>query len=421
MTRKSKILLGFLFVFTRYMNMKIALADRMNNIAGSVIRKFAEKASADPSLISFANGNPSEVTFPIQDMKRFYDEALTDGFSMSLMHYGSVQGYMPLVNFLKERLADKYGFDWEENDLFITSGGTQAVDITSKMWLQKGDTVIVEEPSYASCYNIFRCYEANLKGASIDEDGINIDDVQNILENDKTVKLIYTIPSFQNPTGFSMTPERRKKLYELACKYDVVILEDDPYAELRFGGVETDPIKSLDKEGRVFYTSSLSKVIAPSFRLGYLVVNKRYNTNVNVCKQCMDIHSDTLGQYVAWGIMTKTDYAGHIRLAQDEYRRKASLISETLKKTMHPSCKISIPTGGMFIMMFMPDTVDAEDFVWKGIDRGVVCVPGSGFAIDGSKPSHCIRMCYSTANDDQIVKGAEIIGKLTWDIIEGRC
>ena len=290
--------------------MNTPMAERMNHIAGSVIRKFAEKAATDPTLITFANGNPSAVTFPVEDMKRFYDEALTTGYSESLMQYGTVQGYMPLVNFLKDRLAKKYGFDWEENDLFIVSGGTQAVDVASKIW--------------------------------------------------------------------------------------------------------------LDKDGRVFYTSSLSKVIAPSFRLGYLVVNKRFGQNINICKQCMDVHSNTLGQYVAWGIMTKTDYDAHIKLAQEEYRRKSTLISETLKKTIHPSCKISNPTGGMFIMMFMPDSIDAEEFVWKGIDRGVVCVPGSGFAIDGEKPSHSVRMCYSTAADDQIVKGAEIIGKLTWDMIEGK-
>ena len=400
--------------------MNTPMAERMNHIAGSVIRKFAEKATTNPNLITFANGNPSAVTFPVADMKRFYDEALTTGYSESLMQYGTVQGFMPLVDFLKKRLAKKYGFDWEENDLYIVSGGTQAVDVASKIWLQKGDTVIVEEPSYASCYNIFRCYEAKLTGVPIGEDGIDVDAVERVLKNDKTVKMIYTIPSFQNPTGFSAILEKRKRLYELACEYDIVILEDDPYAELRFGGVETNPIKSLDRDGRVFYTSSLSKVIAPSFRLGYLVVNKRFGTNVNICKQCMDVHSNTLGQYVAWGIMTKTDYDAHIKLAQEEYRRKSTLISETLKRTMHPSCKISNPTGGMFIMMFMPDSIDAEDFVWKGIDRGVVCVPGSGFAIDGSEKSHSVRMCYSTAPDDQIIKGAEILGKLTWDMIEGR-
>jgi len=393
------------------------LAERMNHIEGSVIRQFAE-AALKPGLITFANGNPAPATYPIESMKRFFNEALESEEVESLLMYGTVQGYKPLVDFLKDRLTKKYGFDFEKNDLYIVSGGTQAADVVSKMWLEKGDGVITEEPSYASMYNIFRAYEANLYGVNIDETGINVDEVEGVLKNNPNIKIIYTIPSFQNPTGFSTVEDKRKKLYELACKYDVVIFEDDPYAELRFDGDEVNPIKSYDKDGRVFYTSSLSKVIAPSFRLGYLVADKKYGKLINVCKQCSDVHSNTLGQYVAWGIMTKTDYEGHIKKAQEEYRRKSHLIMETLKKYMHPSCRLSTPTGGMFIMMFMPESVDAVEFTWNGIEKGVVCVPGSGFALDGKKPSHMIRMCYATATDEEIVKGAEIVGKLTWEMIE---
>ena len=399
--------------------MNIKVADRMEHISGSVIRKFAERAAADPELINFSNGNPSEVTFPIEDMRRFYDEALSTGYSDELMKYGVVKGFPPLTDFLKDRLHNKYGFDWDENDLFIVSGGTQAADITSKIWLSKGDTVLVEEPSYASCYNIFRCYEAELKGVPINEDGIDIDAVEKALMEDDSIRMIYTIPSFQNPTGFSTSAMKREQLYRLASKYDVIILEDDPYAELRFSGDEISPVKSMDTEGRVFYTSSLSKVVAPSFRLGYLVVNKRYSSYVNVCKQCTDIHSNTLAQYVAWGIMTKTDYEMHLELARSEYGRKAGLIRNELINHMHPSCRVSSPSGGMFIMIFLPENIDAADFVWKGIDCGVVCVPGSGFMIDGSKVSHSVRLCYATASDEEIIKGAEIIGKLTYDFIEG--
>lgn len=399
--------------------MKVNIADRMNHIEGSVIRQFAE-AALKPGLITFANGNPAPATYPIDEMKQFYKEALESDEVESLLMYGAVQGYPPLVNALKERLAEKYGFDFELNDLYIVSGGTQAADVTAKIWLEKGDAVITEEPSYASMYNIFRAYEADLIGVGIDDTGIDVDAVEEELKKNPKVKMIYTIPSFQNPTGFSAVAEKRKKLYDLACKYDVIILEDDPYAELRFEGETVNPIKSYDTEGRVFYTSSLSKVMAPSFRLGYLVVKKEFGQYTNVAKQCSDVHSNTLAQYVSWAVMTKTDYEAHIRKAQEEYHRKSTLIMDTLKKYIHPSCKLSHPTGGMFIMMFMPDTVDAVDFTWKGIERGVVCVPGSGFALDGKKPSHMIRMCYATAKDDEIVKGAEIVGKLTYDMIEGK-
>ncbi len=398
--------------------MNIQIAERMNHVHASVIRKFAESA-LKPGMISFANGNPSAATFPVEEMKRFYQEALESGEN-ALFTYGAVRGYPPLVEALKARLAKKYGFDFEKNDLFIVSGGTQAVDVTSKIWLSKGDGVITEEPSYSSCYNIFLAYEAGLLGVGIDETGIDTGAVEELLKTHPEVKMIYTISSFQNPTGYTAVAEKRRKLYELACRYDKIILEDDPYTELRFAGDDVDPVKSLDTEGRVFYTSSLSKVICPSFRLGYLVADKRFSTYINICKQVTDIHSNSLAQYVAWGILTKTDYEAHIKRAQDEYRKRSRLISETLKETMHPDFRLSEPTGGLFIMMFMPECVDAVDFTWKGIERGVVCVPGSGFVIDGEAPSHSIRMCYSTAPIEDIKKGAEIIGKLTWDVMEGR-
>ena len=398
--------------------MNIQPAERMNHIKPSVIRQFAE-AALKQGLISFANGNPSPVTFPVEYMKRFYQEALETGDN-KLFTYGAVLGYPPLVEALKKRLAAKYGFDFEQNDLFIVSGGTQAVDLVSKIWLEKGDGVIVEEPSYSSCYNIFHAYEAELLGVGINESGIDTEAVEEMLKTHPEVKLIYTISSFQNPTGYTAVADTRKMLYELACRYDKIILEDDPYTELRFAGESVDPVKSLDTEGRVFYTSSLSKVICPSFRLGYLVADKRFRQYLNVCKQVTDIHSNTLAQYVAWGIMTKTDYEEHLNRAREEYRKRVALVTETLKKNMHPSCRISAPEGGLFMMLFMPDCVDAVEFTWKGIERGVVCVPGSGFLIDGNAPSHSIRMCYSTAPIEDVARGAEIIGKLTWDMIEGK-
>ncbi len=401
--------------------MNIQPAERMKHVKPSVIRQFAE-AALKPGLITFANGNPSPATFPVEKMRKYYQEALDekDHDLGPLFRYGAVLGYPPLVEALKARMTAKYGFDFEQNDLFIVSGGTQAVDLVSKIWLEKGDGVIVEEPSYASCYNIFLAYDAKLLGVGIDETGLDTDAVEETLKAHPEVKVIYTISSFQNPTGYTAVAEKRKKLYELACRFDKVILEDDPYTELRFAGESVDPIKSLDTEGRVFYTSSLSKVICPSFRLGYLVADKRFRQYLNITKQVTDIHSNTLAQYVAWGILTDSDYEEHIRKAQEEYRIRAKIITETLQRTMHPSCRLSAPDGGLFIMLFMPDSVDAVDFTWKGIERGVVCVPGSGFVIDGTKPSHSIRMCYSTAPIEDIARGAEIVGKLTWDMIEGK-
>lgn len=395
--------------------MSIEIANRLNGVRGSVVRQFAE-ASLKPGLISFANGNPSAETFPVEEMKRFYQEALSQDPEV-MLQYGAVQGYKPLVETLKQRLAEKYGFDFEENELFITSGGTQAGDIVSKILLNENDTVITDEPAYGSFYNIFRSYQAKLVGVPVTERGMDLEALESALRENPNVKLIYTIPTFQNPSGFSATMETRRGIYELAQKYDVAVLEDDPYSELRFAGEPTLPIKTHDRDGRVFYTSSLSKVIAPSFRLGYLVVSKRYAGCVNISKQVTDVHSNQLAQYVANAFMTRCDFEAHLARSREVYRRKSTLIKDALRKYLHPSVRISNPEGGLFIMCFFPDTVDAVDFTWKAIERGVVCVPGSGFVLDQDAPSHAIRLCYSTSSDEELVQGAEIIGKLSRELL----
>ncbi len=398
--------------------MKVTLADRMELIKPSVIRMYAEKALA-PGMITFANGNPSPATFPIAEMERFYAEAFKEDNLNSLMLYGTAVGYAPLIQALKDRLQSLYGFDFDKNDLSIVSGGTQAVDIASKILLNKDDGVIVEEPSYSSCYNIFHAYEAELIGVPMNDDGMDTGLLEEALRTHPNVKFIYTITSFHNPTGFTTGRDKREQILKLAQKYDVMVVEDDPYAELRFAGEAMAPVKSLDTEGRVLYTGSLSKVIAPGFRLGFLVADKQLSQAIMVSKQVTDIHCNSLAQYVAWKILTETDYESHIRKAQQEYLRKSSLISETLRKYMHPACRLSDPEGGMFIMMFLPDNISAEDFVWKGIDRGVVCVPGSGFTIDGKEPTHSVRLCYATVSDELIVKGAKILGEVSREMIEG--
>lgn len=396
--------------------MEIRVADRMHNVKGSVIRQFAE-AALNPGRISFANGNPSSDIYPVNEMRRFYCEAL-EGNAAELLQYGAVQGYRPLIDTLKERLVKRFGFDFEQNELFIVSGGTQGGDIASKILLNAGDAVITEDPSYASFFNIFRSYQAELIGIPIKENGIDLAATEEIVRDHPNVRMIYTIPTFHNPTGFTASVENRRGLYEMAQQYDLMILEDDPYSEVRYAGESSLPIKAMDVDGRVFYLGSLSKVIAPAFRLGYMVIDKRFAPYVNVCKQITDVHSNALAQYVANAIITKCDFEEHLARCSETYRHKSDLMKTTLKKYLHPSVKVSDPQGGLFIMLFLPEGMDSVDFVWKAVDRGVVCVPGSGFMTDQDAPNNAIRLCYSTPNDDEIVRGAEILGKLSYELIK---
>lgn len=227
---------------------------------------------------------------------------------------------------------------------------------------------------------------------------------------------LYTIPTFANPTGFTASMDKRRKIYELTRKYDILVLEDDPYSELRYKGQPTRPIKSIDTDGRVMYVGSLSKVIAPSFRLGFVVFDKKYTQLFNIAKQMTDTHSNLLAQHIAYRYMTQCNFDKHIEDCCSAYARRSALMINQLKAKVHPSIKLSIPEGGLFMMMFQPEGTDSMILVQKAIEKGLVCVPGCAFMLDTNKPTNAIRLCYSTASDEDIMKGTSILGTASYEV-----
>lgn len=391
--------------------MKQYLARRMINAKGSIIRQIAE-AAAQPGMISFANGNPSLETFDMESYARIVQEELLR-HPIEIGRYGRVLGYPPLAETLKKHLAQKHAIDFTDNELIITSGATQAGDLFSKMLLDEGDAVITEEPSFSSFYNIFLSYGAKLLGVAMGEEGPDLNRMEDLLKTNDRIKFIYTIPTFQNPTGYTATLESRRQLYALACRYDVMVLEDDPYIDLRYAGEKLPPIKTLDSDGRIFYCGTLSKVMMPSMRIGYLVCPKTYVKYINIGKQVTDVHSNTLAQYAAERFINTCNFDVHLERCCDVYRKKSNLMQQSLKAAMHPGIRFSQPQGGLFLMIFLPAGCDAVKFTWEALNRGVACVPGSGFMLDGEAPASALRLCYSTPSEDQIRRGAEILGILS--------
>lgn len=392
--------------------MELKIANKMQVVRGSVIREMAEAAATKENSISFANGNPSSDTFPVEDFARFAAEAF-ENHSDDILQYGLSAGFPPLIEVTKERLRSKWGIDFDSNDLSIVSGGQQVCDFASKILLNEGDVVIVEEPSFSSCYNTFRSYGAELVGVPLEPDGMDIDVLEQKLKEHPNAAMIYVIPNFQNPTGYITSMEKRHKIYDLAVRYNVAIFEDDPYAEIRFTGDDLMPIKSFDTEGIVVYAGSYSKTMAPAFRLGIAVYDKSLTTRMIVAKQTTDVHSSLLFQYITWKCMTECDYEAHLELCREVYRRKSDLMYNTLMETKHPAVTLSRPEGGLFMLMSLPEGEDSLPFVWEALERGVVCVPGSGFMIDQDAPCNMIRLCYSTATDEEIVRGSQILGELS--------
>lgn len=391
--------------------MEFQIARRIKDVRGSIIRELFKLAS-NPDIIAFGGGNPSPQSFPTEDIARIADDALRNR-PVEVLQYGLSEGYTPLRETMKRRLSSEEGFDFSADELFITSGGIQAADLVAKVLVNEGDVVLTEEPAFVGCLNTFRTYGAKLIGVPMEPDGMDIRRLENALRSHGNVRFLYTISSFQNPTGFTTSREKRKEIYRLAQKYNIAIFEDNPYGELRFSGERIPAIKTLDTDGRVLYAGSFSKVMAPAFRLGFLVFSKDIVPSVTVAKQSTDTHSNLLFQYICDEYMNKCDYAGHIRATRALYREKSELMYEAMNRYFHPGVTYGKPDGGLFIMAFLPQGMDSNDFVREGIKNGVACVPGVAFAVDQNKPSNGFRMCYSTPSDEQIARGIKILGGLT--------
>lgn len=391
--------------------MEFQIASRIQGVQGSIIRELF-KLAKDPNMIAFGGGNPSPDSFPVRAIAEISAKVLAEN-PVSVLQYGLSEGYPPLRETMCSHLEKAEGFDFERNELFIVSGGQQAADLVTKVLVDEGDVVITEEPAFVGCMNTFRAYGAKLVGVPMQPDGMDIEKLEKAMKANPNARLLYTIPSFQNPTGFTTSAQKRAQIYALARKYNLVILEDNPYGELRFAGEDIPTIKSMDIDGRVIYAGSFSKVMAPAFRLGCIVFDKALTARMAVAKQSTDVHSTVLFQHICNEYMTKYDYAAHIADIRALYRAKADRMLSAMERHFHPAIRFNRPQGGLFVMAFLPEGTDAFPFVQEGIARGVACVPGVAFMVDQEQPNNGFRMNYSTPSDEQIDRGVEILGSLS--------
>ena len=255
-------------------------------------------------------------------------------------------------------------------------------------------------------------------GIPLEHDGMNIDALEEALKANRSCKLIYVIPNFQNPTGNVMSLEKRKRLYELACRYNVVILEDNPYGDLRYDGENIPSIKSMDTENRVIYSGTFSKILAPGFRTGYVIGPAEIISKIIVCKQVSDVHSNIWAQAICERFMRTVDMDQHLSNLRSIYRRKRDLMLSEMEKTFSKKIKYNKPEGGLFIWCTLPDDCDMNAFCKKAVqDYKIALVPGNAFLINESDKTTSFRMNFSTPTDEQIVKGTRILGAMTKDVL----
>lgn len=366
------------------------------------------KAAADPKIISFAGGLPAPELFPVKEMKAAVDK-IFDEHGQEAMQYGAAKGVTALRQAIQQHVKEKENIDSELDNVLVTTGSEQALDLVGKAFVNPGDTVLVEQPTYLCALDVFRSYGANFASVEMDEDGMKMDTLEEALKANPNTKLIYTVPNFQNPTGRTMTEERRKQLAELAEKYDVYVLEDNPYGEIRFAGQHVPAVKSFDKSGHVLYMSTFSKTLAPGFRLGWLVADKNVVNKLTVLKQSADLHTDNLAQFAVAQFFADNDVDAHVKEISALYGKRKDLMLEGIKKYFPEGVKYTDPEGGMFLWVEVPGVDDTVELFKECLEHDVAFVPGDPFFAGEVQPG-AFRLNYSNMKEDQIEVGLKRLG-----------
>lgn len=392
------------------------MAKRMRTAEPSVVRELY-KVWGLPGMRSLGGGNPSIETFPVKEMReisaKMYEECSQDPAMVdTIFSYGITEGDDLLREQLRKRYIEKgHNGDPEIDDVQVFTGAQQAIDLAVKCFINTGDIVLVEEQSYSGAMSAIWGYEGEAVGVKTDENGMIPEALEEALKTQKNVKMIYLIPTFQNPMGIVTTLERRKAIYDLAVKYDVMILEDSPYFELRYSGEEVPSIKSMDKTGHVIFTGSLSKIMSPGVRLGYAIASREVLAKMSVGKQCDDLNSPGYTQRLAALYMQNYDMDAHIQECCDLYRRKRDAMFRALDKYVDGKAAWTKPEGGFFIWVTLPGDISGDEFTKFLIDKKkLITICGSAYRPDGSDVN-AIRLNFSVPTEEEIEESIRILGE----------
>lgn len=395
--------------------MEYKFSERVLTLKPSAIREIF-KYAADPTYISLSAGNPAPEAFPVKPLAEISAKLMAENPILALQ-YSTTEGYTPLRDHLRAYMREKRNTGRDFDDILITSGAQQIMDLFTKSILNEGETVLTEAPSFIGTLNDFRSYRAKLVGIPMDTDGMNMEALEKALRTEKNVKFIYTIPNFQNPSGITMSLEKRKKLYDLAKQYGVMILEDNPYGDLRYAGEALPTIKSFDEEGIVLYAGSFSKVISPGMRVGYAIGPKPVLAKMTVCKQGQDVHTNIWSQVLCHRFMTEYDYEAHLDGLRALYTKKRAFLLDLMEKNLAPHITWDPFDGGLFAWCHLPAGVDMQAFVQKALEKKVCVVPGTAFLTDENEPCDAFRINFSTPTDEQLQKGIELLGEAVREML----
>ena len=388
----------------------VRFAHRFDNVSGSAIREIF-KIIAQPGMISFAGGNPSLNALPDRLVSELAVDVLAQN-GKAILQYGATEGYAPFLESLHAYAADM--LKCEIPAVLPVTGSTQAMDLLCKAMIDPGDTILVENPSFLGNLQCMKLYQANLVPVESDGDGLLPDDLEEKIRKYHP-KMLYTIPTFQNPTGKTLPEDRRKRVAELANEYHVVVAEDDPYRDLRYTGSPLPSIKSFDTDGWVMFLGSFSKIISPGLRVGFMAGDASIIRKCTVGKQSTDVHTANLNQAVVDQFIRRGLLPGHIASICAEYGKKMKLMLDQLS-TFPGGVSYTKPEGGLFIWAELPENISALDMLTKAIDKKVAFVPGTHFCVGGGH-ENTIRLNFSNSTEEQIITGMGILKDLIAEAI----
>lgn len=384
-----------------------SFAQRMRGMRPSTIREIL-KITAQPEIISFAGGLPAPELFPVTEVRAAAERVLSTSGPEALQ-YGPSEGFAPLREWIAAEVGSR-GVRAQAADVLVTNGSQQVLDLVGKVFLNPGDTVLTENPTYLAAIQAFQALEAKFVPVPTDEHGLIPEAIPELIAEHRP-KFLYTIPTFQNPTGITLLSERRQRLARLAAEHRLLVVEDDPYGKLRYRGSEIPPIKHWDEADCVLYASTFSKTIAPGLRLGWVVAPPEIFHQLLIVKQAADLHTSNFDQRVAHAYLTLADQTAHLEKIRSAYGARFDLMDQTLRAEMPPEFTWTRPEGGMFLWITGPADLDSSVLLARAVEHKVAFVPGRDFFPAGGG-NNFLRLNYSNSTPERIREGVRRLAEL---------
>ena len=395
-------------------------ARRTQVMRSSAMRDLMEITSR-PEVISLAGGLPDTSTFPPESfaaqMTRIAQES-----SAEALQYGPTEGFESTKRCIAQ-VMDAEGMYPDLNDILVTTGGQQALDLIAKALVDPGDVVICEAPTYPGVVPVFCSYEADTHQVEMDEHGMRVDRLEELLDrlaaDGRRPKFIYTVPTFQNPAGVTLSAERRRRLVEIAREREVLLVEDNPYGLLRYEGEATEPLYALDGGDYVVYVGTFSKILSPGIRLGWICAPPPIMEKLVLGKQAADLCTSTLSQYFVDEYFAERKWGDYIAEITRIYRGRRDAMLESLERHFPPQATWTVPEGGLFVWATLPDYIDTTDLLAKALRENVAFVPGAAAFVDGSGAgSTSMRLNFSASGEEELREGVKRIGRVISEQVE---